>query len=156
MIRFSDHVDRDLIPKSDVESFFQTKVARWMELNSQGIYTINTTVIDWITTDNTEKYYSFGKRGIVPEANQMAFPALNELDNRPDWDWTQFDLDGNGQLDSLVFMHSGYGAETTTTDCFGADFNDRIWAHGEIVIFYFGATRNQLQSILIYAIFSIL
>lgn len=26
-------------------------------------------------------------------------------------------------------MHSGYGAETGEKDCFGADFEKRIWAH---------------------------
>jgi M6 family metalloprotease-like protein len=139
MIRFTDHADRDLVPKSEVEAFFNTKVSHWMKVNSQGLYTIKPTVIDWITTDNTEAYYSFGKRGIVPEAQQMAWPALDELDNRADWDWTQFDLDDNGQIDSLVYMHSGYGAETTTTDCFGADYNNRIWAHGELATLCRGA-----------------
>ena len=62
----------------------------------------------------------------------MAWPALDALDNRPGWDWSQFDLDGNGRIDSLVISHSGYGSETLTTDCFGADFNNRIWAHGKL------------------------
>jgi M6 family metalloprotease-like protein len=82
-----------------------------------------------ITTDNTEEYYSFGKRGTVPESQQMAWPALDNLDARPNFDFSKFDLDGNGKIDSLVIIHSGYGAETTTTDCFGRDFNNRIWAH---------------------------
>lgn len=132
MVRFSDHVDRTLVPKSDVETFWQTKVPQWLDLNSQGRYAIDATVIDWVTTDNTEAYYSFGKRGIVKEAQQMAWPILDDLNNRADWEWSKYDLDGNGDIDSLVIIHSGYGAETTTTDCFGAEFNNRIWAHGKI------------------------
>lgn len=81
------------------------------------------------TTDNTEKYYSFGKRGTVPQAGRMSWPALEVLDKRAGWDWSKYDLDGNGVIDSLVIIHSGYGAETTTDDCFGAEFNNRIWAH---------------------------
>ena len=30
-------------------------------------------------------------------------------------------------------MHSGYGAETLTTDCFGAEYENRIWAHGKLL-----------------------
>ncbi|CAB9526476.1 Pre-pro-metalloprotease PrtV [Seminavis robusta] len=141
MIRFSDHVDRELVPKSLVDTFWETKVPQWMEANSQGRYGIKATVIDWITTDNTEEYYSFGKRGIVLESQKMAWPILDKLDNRPNWDWSQFDLDGNGRIDSLVIIHSGYGAETTTTDCFGADFNNRIWAHA-----FSGTSQRSWQS----------
>lgn len=129
MIRFKDHVNRDLVSQRDVADFWETKVPEWMEVNSHGRYTITATVIDWITTDNTEEYYSFGKRGITPEAQKMAWPALDNLDNRPDFDFKKFDLDGNNQIDSLVIMHSGYGSETTSEDCYGRDFDNRIWAH---------------------------
>ena len=132
MIRFSDHLDRDLIQKADVDAFWQTKIPHWLKVNSQGRYAIDPVVIDWQTTDNTEHYYSMGMRGIVPELQKMAWPILDELDSRPDWNWNDFDMDGNGELDSVVMIHSGYGAETTTTDCYETDFIDRIWAHGKL------------------------
>ena len=136
MIRFSDHADRPLIGKEEVDEFWQDKVPAWLEVNSQGLYNIDATVIDWVTTDNTEAYYSFGIRGTTKEAQKMAWPSLDILDNQPGWDWSKFDMDGNGELDSVVIVHSGYGAETVTTDCFGQDFNDRIWAHA------FSSTRR--------------
>ena len=83
-------------------------------------------------TDNTELYYSFGKRGIVPESQKMAWPILTALDNMPDWDWSDFDRDSDGRLDSVVLIHSGYGAQTEDVDCFGRDFQDRIWPHGKL------------------------
>jgi len=129
MIRFTDHTSRDLIDKSQVEFFWDNEVPKYLEVNSQGRYNIDATVVDWTTTDNTEEHYSFGIRGMTKEAQKMAWPALDALDNQPGWDWSKFDQDGNGELDSFVIVHSGYGAETTTTDCFGADFNNRIWAH---------------------------
>ena len=132
MIRFTDHNGRDLIPMSEVETFWNTRVPDWLDVNSQGRYSIDPVVVDWQTTDNTEEYYSFGMRGIVPELQQMAWPILDSLDNRPDWDWSEYDMDGNGDLDSVVMIHSGYGAETFTTDCFGAEYQNRIWAHGEL------------------------
>ena len=38
-------------------------------------------------------------------------------------------MDGNGELDSVVIIHSGYGAESLEDDCFGTAYTDRIWAH---------------------------
>jgi len=85
MVRFKDHVSRDMIPKSAVDDFWLNRVPQWMKVNSQGLYNLQATVIDWTTTDNTEKYYSFDKQGIVPEGQQMAWPILDNLDARPDW-----------------------------------------------------------------------
>ena len=51
------------------------------------------------------------------------------LDNTEGWDWSQFDLDGDGRLDSVVIIHSGYGAETGRTDMYGTEMRYRIWAH---------------------------
>ena len=78
-----------------------------MNVNSQGVYQLETTVIDWQTTDNTEAYYSFGVRGISTETGQMAYPILSNLDSRPNWDWSKYDLDGDGFMDSVVMVHSG-------------------------------------------------
>eukprot|EP00797_Seminavis_robusta_P011136 Sro1835_g300580.1 Pre-pro-metalloprotease PrtV (756) ;mRNA; f:8187-10960 len=129
LARFTDHTDRDMIPVRDIRDFWLVNMRDWFRANSQGRYDIEPTVIDWQTTDNTEVYYSMGKRGIVPESQQIAWPILDELDARPGWDWSKFDADGNGEIDSFVIMHSGYGAETFETDCYGTTYENRIWAH---------------------------
>ena len=85
MVRFKDHTSRDMIPKSAVDDFWQNRVPQWMKVNSQGLYNLQATVVDWTTTDNTEKYYSFDKQGIVPEGQKMAWPILDALDARADW-----------------------------------------------------------------------
>lgn len=156
MVLFTDHTERDLISKDEVEKFWQTKVPGelifsgskavqyvcdsgsknilfpfrpdWINANSQGVYEIEATVIDWGLTDNTEIYYSFGKTGIVPEGRQMAFPILDRLD-AAGFDFAPFDGDNDGYLDSVVLIHSGYGAETEKPDCFDREHTDRIWAH---------------------------
>merc|ERR1712029_278842 len=40
-----------------------------------------------------------------------------------------FDLDNDGNIDGIAFLHSGYGAETQKPDCNGVDHTDRIWSH---------------------------
>ena len=127
-MQFTDHMDRELINKADVEDLWQVLVPAWVDVNSQGRYQFESEVIDWVVTDNTEAYYSFGKQGLVPETQQMGFPILSQLDGQ-NFDWSQFDSDNDGRIDSLVMIHSGYGAETTREDCFGKKADDRIWAH---------------------------
>lgn len=47
MIRFTDHVGRDLISKRDIDNLWQTRIPEWFDVNSQGRYDIKATVIDW-------------------------------------------------------------------------------------------------------------
>jgi M6 family metalloprotease-like protein len=40
-----------------------------------------------------------------------------------------FDADNDGYIDSLTYLHSGYAAENTGTDCNGVAEANRIWSH---------------------------
>jgi hypothetical protein len=129
LIVFGDHVNRPRIPKAEVENTWKTLVPEWFDANSHGQYDIDAVVTEWVVTDNTEKYYSFGKRGVVPDFQKAAWPALDALDKRSDWDWSIFDMDKDGKLDSVMITHSGYGAESMGVDEHGTDYMNRIWAH---------------------------
>jgi len=41
----------------------------------------------------------------------------------------EYDQDGDGKIDSLTFVHSGYGAEYGDQDEFSAHYLNRIWSH---------------------------
>jgi hypothetical protein len=53
--------------------------------------------------------------------------ALNYLDDNNLINFADFDGDGDGEIDAITFLHSGYGAETTGVDEYGTDYTDRIW-----------------------------
>ena len=55
--------------------------------------------------------------------------ALNYLDVNGLVDFSDFDGDGDGFVDSIAFLHSGYGAEWGGSDAFGTDYLQRIWSH---------------------------
>jgi hypothetical protein len=57
-----------------------------------------TSLFSW--ADNTELYYSFNVRGMTADLQKAMWPALDALDNDPNWDWSQFDVDGDGYLDA--------------------------------------------------------
>ena len=60
------------------------------------------------------------------------YPVLDALDSDPNWDWSQFDVNQDGELDAVVFMHSGYSAIAGETDCTGRADTFRIW--GEFLV----------------------
>jgi M6 family metalloprotease-like protein len=81
-------------------------------------------------TDNTEKYYSFGKSGRTSDLAASFHPLLDALDNHNGWNWDKYDVNNDGQLDGLIILHSGYAAEEGGKDCTnGRGSDDRIWSH---------------------------
>ena len=66
--------------------------------------------------------------GLVPELQLAMHPALDQLDAMG-IDWSQYDSDGNGEIDSVVMMHSGYDAVLGLADCQGREPQNRIYAH---------------------------
>jgi Immune inhibitor A peptidase M6 len=129
LVQFSDHGGRNLTSKSIIEELWNGEVKDWFNVNSQGVYTVDPYVVDWKMTDNTEPFYAGGKSGFRPELNKAMWPILDELDNQEGWDWSQFDSDKDGRLDSVVMMHSSVNAVSGGKDCWGRDYLDRIWPH---------------------------
>lgn len=92
--------------------------------NSYGALTLESTVTAWVTLPNTEAYYANNNNGLgtYPQnAQGMVEDALNLID--PVIDFSQFDDDGDGYIDAIGFIHSGYGAET------GGGDGNWIWSH---------------------------
>jgi len=141
MFRFSNHTGRTLPTKSDMEVLFNatsphptlapTGSVRAVYLeNSYGQMTLDSDVnpgmTGWITVANTEAYYANGQSG--DSTLWLALrDALTQLDAVVDF--RDYDADNNGRIDSIAFIHSGYGAEWGGTDAYGATQANRIWSH---------------------------
>ena len=131
LVQFSDHAEanRPLVSRDDIDAQWQGRIQDWIAVNSHGALQIQPVVFDWVVTDNTEEFYANGQSGFQFDFLEMAFPALDALDADPNFDWSRFDVNNDGDIDAFVIYHSGHGAETTTSDCFGRAYQDRIWAH---------------------------
>lgn len=101
LIQFTDHQNREKVPIEQIESMWKGPIKRWFTLNSGGSYEINPIVVEWHVTDNTETHYSFGKRGVTSETQQMAWPILDKLDQSEGWDWTLFDKNRDGMIQTI-------------------------------------------------------
>ncbi|KAL3817197.1 hypothetical protein ACHAXA_007740, partial [Cyclostephanos tholiformis] len=146
LLRFSDHVGRTLPSRIDVWRLYNYdatdpfagyvddivptgSVRQLYEFNSHSTFTVETTVVDWITLSKPESYYGNGDSGFT-KFKEAIIEALTILDSGVGgFDFTNFDLDENGALDGFGVLHSGYGAEYGGDDCHGAPSDDRIWSH---------------------------
>ncbi len=145
LIRFSDHEDRDLPSREDFEFLFNGKgtnddraptgtMQDFFATQSLNSFTIEAHVEDWITAPFDEEHYSFGNYGLVNYFAQCAYGALDQMEKRGE-DWSRFDQDGDGTLDSVVILHSGFVAEGGGTDCYNNKPQGvhRIWSHATSV-----------------------
>jgi len=130
LLKFNDHEKqrRNLPEYDDIERLMDTLTDVYLE-NSFGKLTIESTIIpEWYTTTHDEAWYAEGKSGTtnLHEAMREALDYLEEIDVI---DLIDYDGNGDGYVDSITFLHSGYGAEHGGVDCNDQDYRQRIWTH---------------------------
>ena len=137
LVQFSNHVGRELPSSSEIDVLFNapggdailapTGSVRDVYLqNSYGQMELNSDVSGWVTVSKSEQYYANGQSGDSTLWEALR-EALNSLDQTVDF--SQYDADNDGYIDSIAFIHSGYGAEWGGTDADGTGSADRIWSH---------------------------
>jgi M6 family metalloprotease-like protein len=140
LLRFSDHATRAVPSVSDLDILMNapggdpvlapTGSVRDIYLeNSYGQLSLDSTVLYWVDLPNTEAYYANGNRGLTTMTHEALRYALDTLDADPNFNYTDFDQDNDGNIDAITFLHSGYGAEWGGTSADGENYVDRIWSH---------------------------
>jgi M6 family metalloprotease-like protein len=155
LMQFKDHESRRMIPAVEIDRLFHAdngtdplvpsgSVKSYLKVNSFNQLYVNATVIPWFVVPNTEAYCSFDKSGLDVKFQECFAPILDSLDEvhaRSDnpFSWDEFDKNGDGFIDSLVVLHSGYGAEygqannnnntNISDDDDKSKIEERIWSH---------------------------
>lgn len=139
LLRWSDNNPRVLPTRAQVDVLMNNKgphplcptgsVRDVFLENSYGALKLESVVTPWILMDNTELYYSNSTRGLTPLMWDAIRYGLRFVEDRKLVDFSSFDVDGDGEIDSLTVLHSGYGAEFGGTDSAGRFYMDRIWSH---------------------------
>jgi M6 family metalloprotease-like protein len=142
LLRFSDHgpsgQNRTLPSAADVGDIMNAvggdpvlaptgSVRDFYLENSYGALAIDSTVVGWLDVPNSETYYANGNSGLTTLTWDLITDGLSAAD--PLVDFSDFDDDGDGWVDAITFLHSGYGAEWGGTDQYGTDYADRMWSH---------------------------
>jgi immune inhibitor A len=125
-------------------------VRQYFEEQSKGMYTIQGDVVGWVQVPHSEAWYgadacpgarSYGNsgladgymaggsspRGLVKDAIDAVVAA------NPDFNWAQYDLNGDGVIDRLMIVHAGYGEEDSTTLLARTNGEMAIWSHSSSV-----------------------
>lgn len=139
MLQFSNHADRELPPKDQYEILFNEigghdticksgSVRDCFLFNSYGSFDLQSIVYDWILLPNDETYYAdddYGMSGLFSEVIEYALEQIDSVQ-----DFNELDADGDGWIDAITILHSGYGAEWGGKDCYTEQQNPRrIWSH---------------------------
>jgi M6 family metalloprotease-like protein len=148
LVRFADHLDRELLPKEHYEALFNSdvddpninptgSVKKYYNIVSNGNFNLQATVVDWITIPQTEEEMSFGKNGLSSRFAQTATLSLQYMDQQLASDgrsWSEYDRNNDGEIDAIFIVTSGYAAEMGGTDCINnKDYGThRIWSHRAI------------------------
>lgn len=138
LMRFSDHLTRPVPTQATVDTIFNAvggdpiaaptgSVQDYYREVSYGLMTLASTVTVWVDLPDTEAHYAAGASGLSTVVWDAIRDALNGAD--PSVDFSQFDQDGDGFVDAIAFLHSGYGAEWGGVDAYGTDETNRIWSH---------------------------
>jgi M6 family metalloprotease-like protein len=130
LLKFKDHEEqqRNLPEYDDIERLMDTLTDVYLK-NSFGKLIIESTIIpEWYTTAHNEAWYAEGKSGTT-NLHEAMREVLDYLEETDVVDLIDYDGNGNGYVDSVTFLHSGYGAEHGGMDCKGQDYYQRIWTH---------------------------
>ncbi|MDZ4840261.1 MAG: M6 family metalloprotease domain-containing protein [Bacteroidota bacterium] len=80
---------------------------------SKGKLDINIDVIDWVVSDSNSSYYANNSTGALP-GSQRAFPLVRGAIDQAEKNginFKKYDNNGDGSVDGILVVHSGYGAE---------------------------------------------
>ena len=94
--------------------------------NSYGSFVVEGNVVGWYRASQNYEYYSNycdGSYGMGPyphNAQKLVEEAVDMADATVDF--SQYDNDGNGYVDGIFVIHSGFGYEESSDQC-------SIWSH---------------------------
>ncbi len=133
------------------EDFTGESVKNYFLDMSGGDYEIEGDVIGWVQVPHSTWYYDAdqcpgarsggGSRGAIPGAGSSrqlvrdSLDAVNAIsDTIPDFDWANYDQNGDGLIDRLWIVHAGYGEEDGTVLLNRTDYGEAaVWSHSSSV-----------------------
>ncbi|MBM84059.1 MAG: hypothetical protein CMJ78_26195 [Planctomycetaceae bacterium] len=150
-LRFSDHKDRNVPTTDQLYRLFKESgkfldiaphgtVKDYSKEVSYGQLKVRAAIGDWIDLPQTEAYYAEGlSDGSFERLHEALTYALDYVDRgiaNGDIPPKLADFDGNGDgfVDAVSFIHSGYGGAFRTTTADGAKAEDRIRSHRFLIL----------------------
>lgn len=124
---------------------------KYFEEQSRGLYTVEGDVIGWVQVPHSEAWYgadacpgarSAGYSGLAdgyfPDGGTPQSLVKDAIDAcvaaNPNFNWAQYDQNGDGVLDRVMVVHAGYGEEDSPTLLKNSGIGENaIWSHSSSV-----------------------
>jgi M6 family metalloprotease-like protein len=100
--------------------------------NSYAKLRLRSKVVGWVDLPKTEQDYAAGNSGLGVNIHEAIVDALKGVVAGNLANFKDFDNEGgvgDGRIDAITFVHSGYAAEFGGADADGTDLKSRIWSH---------------------------
>lgn len=114
LVQFPEHSNRTLPPPSYFQNLCNTEIVPYLLDQSYQQYLIkDCDVLPWRVTNQSQAYFANGESNMKGEdrAADFAAPVLDQWDADDSIDWSKYDRDGDGLLDAVMLVHSGWSAE---------------------------------------------
>eukprot|EP00054_Salpingoeca_dolichothecata_P030662 m.251839 g.251839 ORF g.251839 m.251839 type:complete len:974 (-) comp26701_c0_seq1:213-3134(-) len=131
LFKFSDQASVNFPTRDDVNKVFNGgrdhrmspygSIQEFYRRSSFGKINLVSVLTQWITITQTERTCSGGDRGLNVAAQRCMLEALRLADRTVNF--RDFDSDNDGVIDAITFVHSGIGAEGSSSPTF------KIWSH---------------------------
>lgn len=137
------------------EDFTGESVKNYYSDMSGGVYTVTGDVVGWLQLPHSTQYYdadecpgdrsgtSVQRGGMIPGAGNARTLVRDALDlvnaeitagHLPGFDWHDYDQDGDGIIDRLWIVHSGYGEEDGDVLLNRTSYGESaVWSHSSAV-----------------------
>jgi hypothetical protein len=144
LMQWSNHGTRNTLPVSDVQALFNGSgrdpkwpggtVNDFLEETSYGQFKLNAHVHNWVKTTFSEQHFTAdGSQGRGQEIQEAFQPVLKSLEGSG-VDLSQYDTDGDNEIDLTIFLHSGYDGVNPGDDCYTGNYKFR-GSHRTVISF---------------------
>jgi len=116
LVQFPEHSNRILPSQSYIQNLCDTEIVPYLRDQSYQQYNIEECdVLPWRMTNQSQAYFANNESNMKGEdrAADFAVPVLDQWDADEGTiiDWSKYDRNGDGLLDSVMLVHSGWSAE---------------------------------------------
>ena len=134
---FPEHANRTRPSRDYWDALCRNDIADYLYRQSYGLYNITACrVPPWTATDHSQTYYAAGVSNLRGRDQAASFflPVLTALDHNNALNWSDLDRNGDGALDAVLVLHSGYAAEYQQAGASWCEeaphYSDRIHSQG--------------------------
>ena len=142
LFKFKDHDNRKMPSRADIETLMNGdddtctpnnpicptgSVRGYFLKNSFNKFDQRSTVLDWVTINQTEAECANKKSGQDLRFLSCLREALDMIESKVRF--TAFDTNDNKEIDGITFLHSGYAADQGGLDEDKTPVENRIWSH---------------------------